>query len=352
MRCLSFISLAAAAATVVSGTVLPRGKPAPALPVAAFNTSSLVKPLSLDEAKNKHLVDSEAGFTTAATGGGFTTQATCSNPRVRQEWDSYSTTNKLKFINAINCLIKKPASGKFRAAKNRYEDLVAVHQGYTPNIHGNPKFLVWHRYFLWVFEDVLRTECGLDVPIPWFDEQKYAGRFSQSSVFSANYFGAIALGGRCVTNGKFANLVLNIGPGTAIGEHCLSRNGDGAKTANTGKAFVDACNSRTSYADMGACSEGGAHAWGHNGIGSVMQDPYASPGDPVFWLHHAFIDRNFRIWQNKDSNRVNVIDGRDVSGNLLTFNTDISVNGIRPNVKIGDVMNTLNTKLGCYRYDY
>jgi tyrosinase len=35
---------------------------------------------------------------------------------------------------------------------------------------------------------------------------------------------------------------------------------------------------------MAACAEGGAHAWGHNGIGAVMQDVYASPADPVFFL--------------------------------------------------------------------
>ena len=40
---------------------------------------------------------------------------------------------------------------------------------------------------------------------------------------------------------------------------------------------------------MASCAEGGAHAWGHNGIGSVMQDTYASPADPVFFLHHGFI---------------------------------------------------------------
>jgi tyrosinase len=45
--------------------------------------------------------------------------------------------------------------------------------------------------------------------------------------------------------------------------------------------MVDACNSRKTFADMAGCAEGGAHAWGHNGIGAVMQDVYASPADPV-----------------------------------------------------------------------
>jgi tyrosinase len=115
--------------------------------------------------------------------------------------------------------------------------------------------------------------------------------------------------------------------------------------------MVSACNSRASFADMAACHEGGAHAWGHNGIGAVMQDVYASPSDPVFWLHHAFIDRNFRIWQNKDSARVSQIDGTDNDGNKLTLNSMIDMSGVRPGVRIGDILDTTGELL-CYKYSY
>jgi tyrosinase len=101
---------------------------------------------------------------------------------------------------------------------------------------------------------------------------------------------------------------------------------------------------------MAGCSEGGAHAWGHNGIGAVMSDKYASPGDPVFFLHHGFIDRNFRLWQNRDSSRISSIDGTDKGGNPLTLNTGINIMGIRPDVKIADVLDT-TAKL-CYKYNY
>ena len=103
---------------------------------------------------------------------------------------------------------------------------------------------------------------------------------------------------------------------------------------------------------MASCAEGGAHAWGHNGIGSVMQDTYASPADPVFFLHHAFIDRNFRIWQNNGGNaRITTVGGTDVSGNPLTLDTTINVWGFRPDVRIRDVLNTQGPTL-CYRYNY
>lgn len=132
----------------------------------------------------------------------------------------------------------------------------------------------------------------------------------------------------------------------------MARNGDDSRTINTGSAIVDACNSRAAYADMASCTEGGAHAWGHNGIGSVMSDTYASPADPVFFLHHAFVDRNFRIWQNSGGNaRVTQISGTDVVGNRLTLDTTVNVWEFRPTVRIRDVLNTQSTTL-CYKYNY
>jgi tyrosinase len=104
---------------------------------------------------------------------------------------------------------------------------------------------------------------------------------------------------------------------------------------------------------MAACAEGGAHAYGHNGIGAVMGDVYASPGDPVFWLHHLFIDHNYRIWQNADPARITAagVNGVDKFGNQLTMNTMIYVEGLRPDIAVRDIINTKSTTL-CYRYDY
>lgn len=115
--------------------------------------------------------------------------------------------------------------------------------------------------------------------------------------------------------------------------------------------MVNACQNRDGFANMAACSEGGAHAWGHNGIGSVMSDVYASVGDPVFWLHHGFIDRNFRVWQNQKASRISSIDGNDINGRPITLDTIIPMNGVRPNLRVRDLLNTFDTNL-CYRYDY
>jgi tyrosinase len=348
---------------------------APCLPLSAYDTAKFARPLTLMEA----VTGANASVTTMT--GNLTKikeqmpelqipnvhlpsthravqaelerfekrQSTCSNPRVRVEWDSLSTSDRQSFVDSMKCLMRARPSGRFNGAQNRYEDIVVLHQQMTPRVHGNAIFLLWHRYLLWTFEDLLRRECGFTRPLPWFDESKWSGRFQQSSVFSSQWMGTMLTGGNCVNNGQFAFLASNIGPGPSNQRHCLSRNGDESKTSNTRQSITDACNSRGSYADMAACSEGGAHAWGHNGIGAIMQDVYASPADPVFWLHHAYVDRNLWTWQNRDGRRTSSVNGEDGNGRGLTPDTILTMNGLRMDARIRDVLNT-QSQLLCYRY--
>jgi tyrosinase len=80
-----------------------------------------------------------------------------------------------------------------------------------------------------------------------------------------------------------------------------------------------------------------------------MQDVFGSPSDPIFWLHHAYIDRNLRTWQDGDSRRTSSVNGNDGSGRPLSMDTTLTMNGIRSDARIRDVLNTQSTLL-CYRY--
>ena len=42
------------------------------------------------------------------------------------------------------------------------------------------------------------------------------------------------------------------------------------------------------------------HGAGHFTLGGLANDPFASPGDPAFYLHHAQLDRVWSIWQAQD----------------------------------------------------
>lgn len=136
---------------------------------------------------------------------------TCSSPNVRFEWDDFAASDKKAFVDAIQCLIESPASGRFSPARNRFEDFVRLHQSYSPKIHSKSttqqthKFILWHRYYVWAFEQVLRDECGFDRAFPWWDEKKWAGKFAQSTIFTPEYFGSLptAVNGNaiCINDG-------------------------------------------------------------------------------------------------------------------------------------------------------
>lgn len=209
--------LSATLAIVASVSALPQEVPktkiVPPLPLNIFaETPKFVTPVPLEVAQERYRnatgqeppPNARIGARDAGArddGPILKTRATCANIRVRTEWDSYSNSDRQAFVDAIKCLMGRPASGQFGQSRSRYEDLVALHQTLTPNVHGNDKFLLWHRYYVWTFESMLRSECGFNRNLPWFDETRYAGRFDQSSIFSSQWFGSVSVNGNCVTNG-------------------------------------------------------------------------------------------------------------------------------------------------------
>ncbi|KAI1757511.1 hypothetical protein F4782DRAFT_546646 [Xylaria castorea] len=288
--------------------------------------------------------------------------ATCdpSNPHVRFEWSSYSNADRTAFVQAIKCLQGKPSGGsQYTGSTNRYEDLISVHRGMTADIHQTAAFLVWHRYFVWVFEQLLRDECGFNRAMPWWDETKHAGAFAASDLFTNNWFGNLPGKtsdgqGTCIESGEFSGTTLHVGPGNNNDNHCLSRAVDESQTAQCNQDFTNSCLAMTTYEEFRDCFELGPHGYGHNGIGAVMAEVSASVGDPVFFMHHLFVDHTFRIWQNANPSRRTTISGCANKANPctpITLDTMLSSNGLRPDITVRDIMDTLSGTI-CYRYDY
>jgi tyrosinase len=55
------------------------------------------------------------------------------------------------------------------------------------------------------------------------------------------------------------------------------------------------------------------HNMVHNWIGGTMQDPMSSPADPMFWLHHANVDRIWAQWHDKYPNILPPLSGVDAA---------------------------------------
>ena len=100
----------------------------------------------------------------------------------------------------------------------------------------------------------------------------------------------------------------------------------------------------------------GVHTGGHFTYqGDPAGDLFSSPGDPMFYLHHAQIDRTWWIWQMQDpDNRLDAIAGTVTLNNnppsrngSLEDLLDLDVNAAP--MKIADVISTAGS-IFCYTY--
>lgn len=109
---------------------------------------------------------------------------------------------------------------------------------------------------------------------------------------------------------------------------------------------------------QGRFSQGflGLHAAGHFSIGGDAGDLFSSPVDPVFWLHHAMLDRVWWIWQ-----ALHLDQAETIAGTITLFNNPPSRNtslddaiymgqSNAPARPIKDLLNSLGDSPFCYIY--
>ncbi|KUL90519.1 hypothetical protein ZTR_00075 [Talaromyces verruculosus] len=196
----------------------------------------------------------------------------------------------------------------------------------------------------------------------WWNVNRDAGRSLLSEIFDpVTGFGGNGTGpDGCVTDGPFANTTMHIGPFQEITTYCLWRSFNEAASLWANSSAVKECNSKDNYYDMWKCVDnqtGGLHGSGHVGTGGTVADPDASPGDPLFYLHHGWIDRLWWAWKSQDpTNRLYQLGGYTTQSEPKSgwVNTTLDYTlysyNILPNVTVGQVMNTEGGYL-CYNYD-
>jgi tyrosinase len=111
----------------------------------------------------------------------------------------------------------------------------------------------------------------------WWDEERDASRFVNSTVFDATYgFGGRSPG--CLTDGPFANYSLTIGPGHNNTQHCLSRDIDDVSSQAASTFFLEFCGNATTYEEAWDRIEFYPHSAGHSGVGGeVCRGEITSP---------------------------------------------------------------------------
>jgi tyrosinase len=102
----------------------------------------------------------------------------------------------------------------------------------------------------------------------------------------------------------------------------------------------------------------GIHGAGHAQIAGQMLDFLAAPGDPVFFLMHANIDRLWTIWQAKDpADRLYAIHGTRTIFNTppspdATLNDTISWGALSPLGKDRELWETADVSFEWLNYCY
>lgn len=188
----------------------------------------------------------------------------------RLDWNTFKTTrNYASLIDGI----ARMRENTNPADKRSWSYWVNMHVNFCP--HGIPYFFAWHRGYLYYFEQQLRAVSGnRSLVLPYWDyyiNPSLPPEFTNPASYNPLYVPRLNTNViDALTMAPFAGTVTNMQRGLP----------------NAFESMIE---------DM-------PHNPVHNIIGNVMAS-MQSPTDPVFWLHHANIDRLWSAWQQAGSGR-------------------------------------------------
>jgi tyrosinase len=177
---------------------------------------------------------------------------------VRKDHRTLTADEQNRFLNAFTQV----------NAMNALGPLVDIHSNAIHQMHGNPRFLPWHRIYLLRMEALLMM-ADPTVCIPYW-------KSSEEQAFPSWLVGFTP------------TVTLSGGP------HTVTRNIGGAFLPNA--AAVAAAMANGTFNPFSQSLEG-VHNSGHVWVGGSMSGILTAPTDPVFWMHHAEIDRIWAEWQ-------------------------------------------------------
>jgi tyrosinase len=188
--------------------------------------------------------------------------------------------------------------------------------------HHNRLFLPWHRAYLYHFELALQ-DIDASVALPWWDWLTEPGLPEAYTVAEADGAPNPLLGA------DVAPMVVQPNPAWPTHTHRKPFEGPGpgplgpplAQFPDGEGVLVDTYTwlmSSTSFDQFSMRCEQ-LHDNMHGWVGGEMRNPTWAAYDPLFWAHHAMVDRLWRIWQGS-------LLGEDPVAQLL----DVALTSARP----------------------
>ncbi|MFI2374290.1 tyrosinase family protein [Streptomyces sp. NPDC018964] len=236
---------------------------------------------------------------------------------VRKDAGTLTADEKRRFVNAL-LEIKR---------RGEYDEFVRIHIAYYASdgerglrtAHMAPSFLPWHRRFLLDLESALRR-VDSSVTLPYWDWTR--DRTTTSTPWTADLLGGNGRGSdHRVMTGPFAhhegnwNLKVRVTEGEFLTRDLGRRSAPIELPAKSDLEWAlgepdydvapwDSTVTRGFRNRMEGWGSGrGSASWRnhnrvHRWVGGVMLTS-ASVNDPVFWLHHAFVDLQWHHWQRR-----------------------------------------------------
>ncbi|KAJ6024002.1 Di-copper centre-containing protein [Penicillium herquei] len=236
---------------------------------------------------------------------------TCDKLNYRKSWNALTDKEKHEFIEAELCpMSHPPVTGLVENATNVWDEIAHIHIDQGNNIRKSPIFipdcfsifLPWHRYYVRMHELALQNLCNYKGAHPYWDElTDYTyGNVRDSPIFDPHTgFGGNGTGSdSCVGDGPFKNIKLHMSNHHARKDSfCLSRDLDQSSFAYGTTSNIEECFGYANYTDAWQCYNGYPHGQGHGAVGGLMKDPIDSCNDPLFFMHHAYLDKLWWEWQ-------------------------------------------------------
>jgi Common central domain of tyrosinase/Polyphenol oxidase middle domain len=271
-------------------------------------------------------------------------------PFTRQSIKSLTSAQIAALRKGVQVMMSRavtdPTSYRFQANIHGAEDNPSTSlesKAWNRCQHGSYYFFSWHRMYLYFFERLLRAASGdgsLALPYwNWSDAtQRTLPVPFRSPANSSNPL-YISDRGAGMNNGtaQLPATDVDFGPAFAY------TNFD--SPTGSGLSFGGQIASPTQFNAPHGELESQPHDVVHVDIGGLMSDPDTAAQDPIFWLHHANIDRLWKRWLGEDAGRQDPTD----SAWLNTTFTFYDENGTPVTLTGRQVVDTVGSM--DYRYD-
>jgi len=226
--------------------------------------------------------------------------------RKRKPLPSWTDEDKKKFEEAYRKM-QSTIQHEGRRRFNIWHDMVAFHK-YSGRKHGAPSihssesfeksFLPWHRYYLWEFETNLQyyaNDCSVTLP---YTQTHILHKDSIDHIFGEDtLYGPL----------KRARLKKGVGRDFQFENQDVYRDPAARGELRPFKNAKFPIDPQSTYAKFSELLESGEasgsevpvhHNIVHGMIGGTM-GAFESPADPLFFLHHAWVDYKWWEWQQE-----------------------------------------------------